>query len=258
MVEVPAEAISLGKFVRDEAGAELAAIKTAYERLADARDPSCIEGASGGFAAAVERFHDRARRRLLSGEFVAFGQPIAGPWTSPVQIDPAWWHRLAWGYDGGLERFVAATNWRPRPAGDWMVGHTAFGGIELSGGADMMAEIALEWMGSVRLDVVSRGVCPQDRLPREHRSGWRVLGIAYAPDPAPSRCRVVRAAAISPEAACRAWLLALVEAGDPEETKPEYLEQAQERFGVSRDAFRRTWGEATRDRPAWSRPGRRS
>lgn len=253
MVEIPAEAISLGQFVRAEAGDELAAIKGAFERLAAARDPNCIEGAIGGFAAAVARFHDRARARLLTGDFLAFGRPMGGPWAPSVQINPTWWHGLAWGHDGGLERFVAATKWRPKPAGDWAVAWPeAFGRIELPGGADMTAEIAFEWLRSVRLDVVSRGVCPQ-----EHRSGWRVLGIEYAANPAPIVCSVVRAAAVSPEAACRAWLLALVEAGDPEMTKPGYLQQAQDRFGVSREAFRFVWAEATRGHPAWTASGRR-
>lgn len=254
MVDVPAEAVSLGQFVRAEAGDELAAVRAAFERLAAARDPGGIVDAGGGFAAAVASFHERARRRLLSGEFLAYGQPMGAPWASPVRIEPAGWRGLAWGHDGGLERFVAATNWRPKPAGDWAVAWPeAFGRIELPGGADMTAEIAFEWLQSVRLDVVSRGLCPQSS-----GSGWRALGIAFNPTPAPLVCSVVRAAAISPEAACRAWLLALVEAGNPELTKPGYLQQAQDRFGVSRDAFRFIWAEMTRQRPAWTRPGRRS
>ncbi|SUS08661.1 hypothetical protein DF3PA_350011 [Candidatus Defluviicoccus seviourii] len=254
MVDVPSEAMGLGEFVKAEAGDELAAVRVAFERLAAARDRGCVDGASAGFAAAVASFHDRARKRLLTGEFLAFGRPMGGPWAPSVQIDPAWWRGLAWGSDGGLERFVAATKWRPKPAGDWAVAWPeAFGRIELPGGADLMAEVAFGWLQSVRLDVVSRGVCPQ-----EQRNGWRVLGVEYAADPAPLVCSVIRAAAVSPEAACRAWLRGLVEAGDPEEAKPRYLRQAQDRFGVSREAFRFIWAEATRGRTAWTRPGRRS
>ena len=54
-----------------------------------------------------------------------------------------------------------------------------------------------------------------------------------------------------------AWLAARVAAGDPELTKPAFLREAQRRFGISREAFRRIWAEATRGHPAWTAPGRR-
>lgn len=103
---------------------------------------------------------------------------------------------------------------------------------------------------------MSLGLCPQEEFEEKYQTGWRVLGIAFDQTPAATRCRVIPAK-ISPEAACRAWLAALVAAGDPQQTKPAYQQEAQARFGVSREAFRHLWAEATRGHPAWSAPGRR-
>ncbi|MFZ1414147.1 MAG: hypothetical protein WAS73_06155 [Defluviicoccus sp.] len=261
MVNVPAEAMSLGQFVRDEAGGELSAIQHAFECLAAARQTAAVVEAGDAFAAAVARFHKRARLRLLGGEIIAYGVPPADPWAAPVEIEGRLWEGLVWGAEeeGGLAgRLTKAQGWKPRPADAFSIAFTeAWGGVELPGGADLTAEIAFEWMKSVCLNEVCFGLCPQGAWDRKHRTGWRVLGLAYMPRPGRMRCRVIPAAAIRPEAACRAWLAAAVAAGDPKQTKPCFWADAQVKFGVSKRAFEGIWAEVTRGHPAWTQPGRR-
>lgn len=131
------------------AGADLAAVKVAYERLAAARGLDVIE-AGAVFAAAVERFHIQARRRLFFGAVVAYGVPPADTCAASVQIEPSRWQDLVWGEagdSGGISAFVRASAWRPSAPDALSVAWTeAFGRIELPGGADLSAELAFEWL----------------------------------------------------------------------------------------------------------------
>src|SRR5215813_5477655 len=61
------------------------------------------------------------------------------------------------------------------------------------------------------------------------------------------------------ESQCRNWLIAEMQAGDPQDTKTGYFEKALAKFGVGRRAFDRAWGYAVSKTGAtnWSVPGRR-
>lgn len=79
---------------------------------------------------------------------------------------------------------------------------------------------------------------------------------------------IIAASAVSPEAACRAWLAAEVAAGDrrkpkfsrngePNTADSSYYGEAQSKFSVSKRSFSAIWSEITRGHPTWTRPGRR-
>lgn len=193
----------------------------------------------------------------MSGEFVAYGR-LPGAWGEYVSIPPGGWCSLIWGNIGGYDGvagIVKAQNWRPSEPDAWAAGwFDQLGCIELPGGADLDAEIAYAWMVRWELDEVARGVCPRSR----DSGGLRVLELSFAQPPARLlACRVIELAAISPEAACAAWLRALIAAGPQNLSKPSYRDDARLRWpDLSGREFGRIWAEATRDVQGWGEPGR--
>lgn len=250
----PDGAVTLTNFLRLEAGAELAAIKAAFERLVKAYRSADRAGAADSFAAAVYDFHERARRRLITGEVVAFGT-LPEPWCPYGRIPAASWPTLIWGDLGDFDGLDWRQSWQPPQPDDWKVGRSgAFGTVELADGWDVPTEVAFTWMTNLRLDEVVRGSCTRPFM----GNGWHILGLRFArPLRRLVNCVVADVASVSAEDACRVWLGAEVAAGPQGRRKADYRSDALSRWpGLSRRAFETLWADVTRSATGWGKAGR--
>lgn len=250
----PDGAVTLTNFLRLEAGAELAAIKAAFERLVKAYRSADRAGAADSFAGAVCDFHERARRRLLTGEVVGFAR-LPEPWCPYGRIPEVLWPYLVWGDIGEWDGFDWSKSWQPPQQDDWKIGYSeAFGTVKLADGWDPPTEVAFTWMANLRLDEVVRGSCTRPFK----GNGWHILGLSFArPRRRLVNCVVADVASVSAEDACRVWLGAEVAAGPPRRTKTDYRRDALDRWrGLSRRAFDGLWAEVTREASGWGKAGR--
>ena len=67
-----------------------------------------------------------------------------------------------------------------------------------------------------------------------------------------------RQSTIGAETRCYEWLVDLMHEEPKKKPKHKYLEEAQSKFGVSKRAFNRVWGQAIAEtgKTEWSKPGR--
>jgi hypothetical protein len=95
------------------------------------------------------------------------------------------------------------------------------------------------------------------RLRRHAFTPTLTAAAHHALFPPPSASRRLTAAA---EAETTNWLIALMNTGDPTQSKYQYCQQAQRKFGVGKNAFARAWASAitTSGNNRWSRAGPKS